>query len=329
MKLRRIATALTLAFGVIFGPTLSEAQQPKRVPRIGMLFTGTASSPSARIEAFRKGLRDLGYIEGQNIVLEWRFAEGKLDRLPELAAELVRLKVDIIVTATNPAITAAKNATKTIPIIMALSGDPVGAGHVASLARPGGNITGFSTLAPEISGKRLELLKEILGKVSQVGVLWNPRNSVMVRRMEEAKVAAKALNVRLQSVEVSATTDFDRAFSTLTSKRPDALLTLADPLTRRHQQGIVDFNLKSRLPAMYEFKEWVDSGGLVSYGPDDQDNFRRAAIYMDKILKGTKPSDLPVEQPMRFELMINLKTAKAIGLTIPPEVLMRADKVIK
>lgn len=307
----------------------AHAQKPAKVPRIGMLFTGTASPPSARIEAFRKGLRDLGYIEGQNIILEWRFAEGKLDRLPDLATNLVRLPVDIIVTATNPAITAAKNATKTIPIIMALSGDPVAAGHVASLARPGGNITGFSTLAPEISGKRLELLKEILRKVPRVGVLWNPRNSGMVLRMEEAKVAAKALNVKLLSVEVNATTDFDGAFSTLTSERPEALLTFADPLTRRHQQRIVDFTLNSRLPAIYEFKEWVDVGGLVSYGPDDQDNFRRAAIYVDKILKGTKPGDLPVQQPMRFELVINLQTAKQIGVTIPPEVLMRADRVIK
>jgi len=318
-----------LAISILTSIQLAHAQKPAKVPRIGMLFTGTASPPSARTEAFRKGLRDLGYIEGKNIILEWRFAEGKLDRLPDLAAELVRLPVDIIVTATNPAITAAKNATKTIPIIMALSGNPVAVGHVASLARPGGNITGFSTLAPEISGKRLELLKEILRKVSRVGVLWNPRNRDMVLRMEEAKVAAKALNVKLQSVEARATGDFDGAFSTLTSERPEALLTFADPLTRGHQQRIVDFTLNSRLPAMYEFKDWVDVGGLVSYGPDDQDNFRRAAIYVDKILKGTKPGDLPVEQPMRFELMINLKTAKAIGLTIPPNVLARADKVIK
>lgn len=187
----------------------------------------------------------------------------------------------------------------------------------------------MTSISPDLAGKRLELLKETVPRLIRVGVLWNPRNSVMVLRMEEAKVAAKALNVKLQSVEVSATTDFDKAFSTLTSERPEALLTLADPLTGRHQQRIVDFTLKSRLPAMYEFKEWVDAGGLVSYGPDDQDNFRRAAIYVDKILKGTKPSDLPVEQPMRFELMINVKTAKAIGLTIPPNVLARADKVIR
>jgi ABC-type uncharacterized transport system substrate-binding protein len=271
----------------------------------------------------------LGYIEKKNIVIEVRYADGNLDRLPALAAELVRLNVDLIVTV-GPAVTRpVKEATNTIPIVMAFDSDPVGSGFVASLARPGGNITGLSSLSPELSGKRLELLKETVPKVLRVAVLGNPGNTATALNFKEAEVAARAYGLQIQSLEVRGPNDLDSAFSTMTKWRADAVLPLGDSVVVFHRERIVNFATKNRLPSMHGDRAWVEAGGLMSYGPDILDNFRRAATYVDKILKGTKPADLPVEQPRTFELVINLQTAKQIGLTIPPNVLVRADKVIK
>jgi putative ABC transport system substrate-binding protein len=309
--------------------TFAEAQPAKKVPRIGLLFTIESSPPSPNVEAFRQGLRDLGYVEGKNILLEYRYAEGKLDRLPQLAEELVRLPVDVIVTALSPAIQAAKRATDTIPIVFAVSGNPLATGYVASLAHPGGNVTGLSAMDYELSGKRLELLTEALGKVPRVAVLWNPGNGAMVLKMKEVQAAAHGLRVEIKSIEARQPQDFDRALAALPREHPDALLVLADPLTLFHRDRIIEMAAKSRVPAMYELGEFVEAGGLMSYGPSIEANYRRAATYVDKILKGANPADLPVEQPMKFELLINLKAAKQIGLTIAPSVLYRADKVIK
>ncbi|MGH7772698.1 MAG: ABC transporter substrate-binding protein, partial [Candidatus Binatia bacterium] len=297
-------------------------------PRIGYLSAGP-SGPSPNIEGFREGLRALGYVEGQNIAIEYRYAAGRDDRLADLAAELVRLKVDLIVTDSSPAARAAQKATKTIPIVMAASGDPIGTGLIASLSRPGGNITGLTHLSPELSGKRLELLKEVVPKASRVAILWNAANPDKVSDFRETEAAARALRVQLQSLEVRGAEDFDKAFAAATSGRAHALITLSDPLTGSRGRRILDFALKNRLPAMYGERGFVDAGGLMSYGHIPADLHRRAATFVDKILKGTKPADLPVEQPVKFEFVINLKTAKQIGLTIPPNVLVRADKVIK
>jgi len=275
-------------------------------------------------------VRELGYVEGQNIAIESRWAEGKYDRLPGLAAELVRLKVDVLVTQAAPAIQAAKEATRTIPIVMAISGDPIGTGFVASLARPGGNITGLSLLATELSGKRLELLKEAIPKLSRVAVIWNSSSPGMAHRFREVQAAARALGVRLQSLEVRGDpSDFEGAFSAATKERPDGLLVVLDPFTTLHRRRIGEFAAGSRLPAVYGSSAFPEAGGLMSYGPNIPDMYRRAAFYVDKILKGAKPADLPVEQPRKFELVINLKTAKELGITIPPEVLLQADRVIK
>jgi putative ABC transport system substrate-binding protein len=325
---KRIVVSL-LAILILASVHLAGAQQSGKLPRIGLLFTGESSPPSPNVEAFRQGLRDLGYVEGKNIVLEYRYAEGKVERLPQLAEELVRLPIDVIVTATSPAIHAAKRATDTVPIVFAVSGNPMATGYVASLARPGGNVTGLSAMDYELSGKRLELLTEALRKVSRVAVLWNPGNGAMVLKMKEVQSAARALRFELKSLEVRDPQDFDRALAALPREHPDALLTLADPLTLFHRDRIIEMAAKSRVPAMYEDREFVEAGGLMSYGPSIPDNYRRAAVYVDKILKGAKPADIPVEQPMKFELVINLKAAKQIGLTIPPNVLVRADKVIK
>jgi len=305
------------------------AQQPKKVPRIGYLAAVSSSADSRRLEAFRQGLRELGYIEGKNITIEYRYAEGKLDLLSDLAAELVRLKVDIIVTQSTLDAYAARQSTSTIPIVMTASGDAVGTGLVASLARPGGNITGLTSLSRELSGKRLELLKEAVRGLSRVAVLWNAANPDKARDVEETQVQARTLGLELQSLEIRGPNDFDGAFQTATRKRAGALLILADSLTITHQSRIVDLAAKSRLPAMHEQREFVEAGGLMAYGPSLLGLFRRIATYVDKILKGAKPADLPVEQPMQFELVINLKTAKNIGLTIPPELLVRANNVIK
>jgi ABC-type uncharacterized transport system substrate-binding protein len=306
----------------------AEGQQPAKISRIGWLAAGSPSGVAPLTDAFRQGLRQLGYVEGKNIVIEFRYAEGKFDRLPDLAAEIVHLKVDVIVVASTPAIQAVKQATATIPIVMVGPGDPVGPGLIASLARPGGNLTGLSFLSTELTGKRLELLKETFPKISRVAVLQTTA-SAQEQAVKESEVAAKALRIQVQPVQVQSPDDFENAFLTITKGRAGALLILRSPLVRTHATRIMDFAEKRRLPTMYDDRLFVEAGGLMSYGTNTLDFYSRAAIYVDKILKGAKPADLPVEQPMKFEFVINLKTAKQIGLTIPPNVLARADKVIR
>jgi putative ABC transport system substrate-binding protein len=307
----------------------SRGAAAKKVPHIGFLGVTSPSTISARIDAFRQGLREHGYVEGKNIVIEYRWAEGKFDRLPDLAGELVRLKVDIIVTAGPSPTRAAKEATSTIPIVMAQDSDPVGSGFVASLGRPGGNITGFSTLAPELSGKRLELLKEIVPKLSRVAVFGtstNPGNAQMVR---ETELVAKKFGVKLQYLDVLSPDDIETAFRAASSGRADALLVRGGPVLNSQRTKIVDLAVKSRLPAMHTTVAFVEDGGLMTYMVSQNDLSRRVATYVDKILKGANPAELPVEQPKKVEFVINLKTAKQIGLTIPQWTLMKADKVIK
>jgi len=324
--LRVVAIVVTFAFGGV----AVEAQQPTKIPRIGYLAGPSRSANSARIEAFRQGLRELGYIEGKNIVIEYRSADGKLERIPALAAELVRLKVDIIVTAGGAPNRAAKEATATIPIVMTQSGDPVAEGLVASLARPGGNITGLSTLAPELSGKRLELLKEIIPRLSRVAVFRTSTQPGNAQTLKELDLAAGALKVKLQYLDVLDPKDFETAFRAAVKGRAQAVLMMvAGAVASAHRTQIAELAVKSRLPVMYTGRAGVEAGGLVTYGVNTLDLDRRAATYVDKILKGRTPADLPVEQPMRFEFIINLKAAKAIGLTIPPNVLVRADRVIR
>jgi putative ABC transport system substrate-binding protein len=308
---------------------LAEAQEPAKIPRIGLLGVISASAAEGRIEAFRQGLRDLGYVEGKNIVIEYRTAEGKLERLPALASELVRLRVDVIVTRGPPPTRSAKEATSTIPIVMGSDIDPVGNGFVASLARPGGNITGLSALSPELSGKQLELLKEIIPKLSRVAALGTSTIPGSTQVLRETKAAAGAFGVHLQYLEVRGPTDIEMAFRAASKEHADAVLVLPNFLTLSQRTQVVDLAVKSRLPAMYPQSEYVEEGGLMTYGPSINDLFRRAATYVDKILKGAKPADLPVEQPTKFEFIINLKAAKQIGLKIPPNVLARADKVLK
>ena len=305
------------------------AQQPKKVPRIGYLSGVSPSAISDRTEAFRQGLRELGYVEGKNIVIEYRWAEGRVDRLPDLATELVRLKVEVIVTSGPTPTRSTKEATVTIPIVMTQVGDPVGNGFVASLARPGGNITGLSTLAPELSGKQLELLKEIIPKLSRVAVLGTSTNPDSAQSLKETELAAGAFGVKLQYLDVLGPKDIETAFQAARKGRADAILALSSRVLVSQRTQVVDLAVKSRLPAIYRNREDVEAGGLMSYGVSLTDLSRRAAAYVDKILKGAKPADLPVEQPMKFEFVINLKAAKQIGLTIPPNVLVRADKVIK
>ncbi len=327
LQLNTIGIIAILALALLSVPLSSEAQRAGKVPRIGWL----SHTPGPNLEAFRRGLRELGYVEGENVTVEARYAEGREERLPALAAELVRLPVDVIVTAAgNPAVRAAKNATSAIPIVMGQSGvDPVVAGLIVSLARPGGNVTGLTTISADLSGKRLELLKEAVPTVSRVAVLWNATNPDKARELRETRVAALALGVSLQSLEVRGPDDFEKAFDAATRGRADALITLHDVLTNSQRARIVHFAAQNRLPTMYEFREWADAGGLMAYGPNVRDMFRRAATYVDKILKGAKPADLPVEQPMRFELVMNLKTARGLGLTIPPFLLFRVDEVIQ
>ena len=306
------------------------AQQPKKVPRIGYLSGSPLSAMAYRIEPFREGLRGLGYMEGKNIVIEWRYAEGKLDRLPALAAELVRLKVDLIVTGGPGATRPAKETTVTIPIVMTQDNDPVANGFVASLARPGGNITGLSTLAPEISGKRLELLKEIVPRLSRVAVIGTSTSQDFAHELKEIELAAGALGVKLQHVDVLAPKDIEPAFRAAAKARADAVLwVVSGRVVLGYREEIAELAARSRLPVIRENAPAVEAGGLMSYGVKLSDLDRRAATYVDKILKGAKPADLPVEQPTKFEFVINLKAAKQIGLTIPPNVLARADKVIK
>ena len=315
---------------VLFAVSFSvEAQQPPKVARIGYLDNVPLSAIASRIEAFRQGLRDLGYVDGANIVIEWKSAENKVDRLPALAAELVRLKVDVIVTAGATVTRAAKEATTTIPIVMAQDPDPVGNTFIASLARPGGNITGLSSLAADLSGKRLELLKEILLKLSRLAVFETSTNTGNARQMKETELAAESFGMKIQRVDVKGPNDIEIAFKSAMKGRADGVLVLTSAVTDAYQTEIAGFAVKSRLPVMYARAEAAEAGGLVSYGVSIADMYRRAATYVDKILKGTKPGDLPVEQPTKFEFVINLKAAKQIGLTIPPNVLARADKVIK
>ena len=325
--MRKSLSLLIMIMAVGAGAAIAEAQQPTKVRKIGYLASASALGPLE--EAFRQGLRELGYVEVKNIAIEYRFAQGKLDRLFDLAAELVRLKVEVIVTPGTLDAFAARRATTTIPIVMAASGDAVATGLVASLARPGRNVTGLTALARELSGKRLELLKEAVPGLSRVAVLWNAANPDKARDLEETQVAAGALRLQLQSLEVRAPNDLESAFRATNGKRVGALFTLTDTLTITHQSRIVDLATKRGLPTLFQTRDFVDAGGLMSYGPNDADLYRRAATYVDKILKGAKPGELPVQQPTRFELVINLKMAKKIGITIPPEMLARADKVIR
>ena len=324
---RRIVVCLLLT---VLPPTVlpAEAQQPARVPRIGYLSATSPSAISDRTEAFRQRLSELGYVEGKNIVIDYRYAEGKLDRLPALAAELVRLKVDVIVTAGPSPTRPAKEATSIIPIVMAFDNDPVGNGFVASLAHPGGNI-GLSTLRPELSGKQVELLKEIIPRLARVVILGTSTSPGYAQHLREIELAAGALKVKLQYLDVLNPKDIETAFRAAGKGRADAVLVQSTPVLFSQRRQTTDLAVKNRLPAIYDTTEFLEDGGLMSYGANRSDLFRRAAVYVDKILKGAKPADLPLEQPTKFELVINLKTAKQIGLTIPPNVLARADKVIK
>jgi putative tryptophan/tyrosine transport system substrate-binding protein len=320
---------VTLLGGAAIWPMAATAQQLRKTPRIGVLLAGTPASFSTRAKAFLEGLRDHGYVEGRTIAIEWRWAQDKAERLPELAAELVGLNVDALVTGGTPAAKALKSATRTIPIVMAIIGDPVAAGLVDSIARPGGNATGFSIVAPDLSGKRLQLLKEIIPGISSVAVMSNVANPQSQIELNEMQIGARTLGLRLQSIQISAEASLENAFERGTSARVQALIVLTDAVLYSQRGRIVALAAANRLPAMYFFREFVQEGGLMSYAPSDTDLFRRAATYVDKVLKGTNPGDLPVEQPTKFELVINLKTAKALGLDVPPTLLARADEVIE
>ena len=327
---RRILVLSCLLIAVLLIAGSAEAQQPAKVPRIGFLGGVSPSANSARIAAFRQGLAELGYVEGKNILIEWRHTEAaKLDRLPVLAAELVRLKIEIIVTGGPPATRSAKEATATIPIVMGFDDDTVGNGFVKSLARPGGNITGLSALAPEISGKQLELLREIVPRLSRVVVLGTSIRPGNRQALEEIEVAAQAFGMKLQYLDVLGPKDIETAFRAASTGRADAVLVLSSPVFTSERTQIVDLAAKSRLPAMYPQQEFVQEGALMTYSVSVTNMYRRAATYVDKILKGAKPADLPIEQPTKFEFVINLKAAKQIGLTIPPNVLARANRVIR
>jgi putative ABC transport system substrate-binding protein len=331
MKKAAVPSILIAVVLLVLG-VIAEAQQPAKVPRIGYLSAQDPAGESARFEAIRLALRERGYMEGQSIAIEYRYAEGKRDRFPELAAELVRLKVDIILVAGGDlVIKAAKNATTAIPIVMSGAGlDPVKAGLVESLANPGGNVTGITNLAAELGGKRLELFKEAVPKVARVAVLYEPANPPGLLEVQEVlPVSARALGLTVRSWEIGAADDFERVFAALNKERSDGLYVLGGPLMGANGKRIAGFALKSRLPSMYNRRQAVDAGGLISYGADIADSYRRVAYYVDRILKGANPADLPVEQPTKFELVINLKTAKHIGLTIPPELLARANRLIK
>jgi putative tryptophan/tyrosine transport system substrate-binding protein len=328
-KYRKLVGTVALVVTFAMCGAMAQAQQLPKVSRIGFVSTPPSSAITARIEAFRQGLRELGYVEGRNIVVEYRHAEGKLDRLPTLATELVRLKLDVIVTAGPAPIRPVKEATATIPIVFAFDDDPVGSGSVESLARPGGNITGLSTLGVEISGKQIELLKEIAPKLFRVAALGSSTRPGTAQALKEAELAAAALNVQVQYLDVPHPKDIETAFQTARKRRADAVVVLGSPILNSHRRPIAELAVKNRLPAIYPRPEFVEDGGLMTYGVSITDLFRRAATYVDKILKGAKPADLPVEQPKKFELVINLKAAKQIGLTIPPNVLARADRVIK
>jgi putative ABC transport system substrate-binding protein len=326
MRLRTTGGVAILAFCLLAAVLAVHAQAPAPVPQIGLLLFSGSNSPA--VEAFRQGLRERGWVEGQNLAIAWRFADGHAERLPALAADLVRLPVDVIVTH-GPTIRPAQHATQTIPIVMAIVTDPVSSGLVASLARPGGNLTGLSIGAAELGGKRLELLTQAVPGASRVAVLWNAALPDKVPEWQGTQTAAQALGVSLHSVEVRSAEDFDSALATLARERPDALITLADALMLTHHRRIVAFATEHRLAMISEIKDFAEAGGLMTYGPSGRDLWRRAAAYVDKILKGAKPAELPIEQPMKFELVINLKTARELGLTIPPLLLYQADEIIR
>jgi putative tryptophan/tyrosine transport system substrate-binding protein len=318
---------LTSLAGALAAPLAAEAQQHAKVAKVGVLWGREPTR--AQPEAFEQGLRDRGWVKGLNVRIDYRFAEGILERLPALAAELVGLKVDVIVAVAAPETSAARQATRTIPIVFVVHGDPVGSGDVATLARPGGNVTGLAQMAPELSTKQLEILRQVVPRVARVAVIWKAANPTKVSDWHEVKAAAQTLGITLQSREVRRSTDFTEMFAAIRRERPDALLTLVDPVTVTMRASIVEFAAKEHLPAVYPLQIFVDSGGLISYGADLTDLFRRAPRYVDQILKGAKPADLSVEQARKFDLVINLKTAKALGLTIPPSLLLRADQVIE
>lgn len=320
---------VVLTLGLFAAPLAAQTQASGKVPRVGYVFSRVSSADQRVWDAARQGLRELGYVEGQNITVEVRWAEGRSERLPDLVAELVRLKVDVLVVGGTPAALAAKNATRTIPIVFLGVGDPVGSGLVASLARPGSNLTGLSLLNPGVSGKRLELLKECLPGISRVAVLTNPGNPIHAVYWRETLTAAQTLGLQLQPMKVRAPEDFDEAFRAAISGRASALVAFDDPLTVAHRARLVALAARYRLPSMYGFREFPDVGGLLSYGPNLLDQYVRTATYVDRIFKGARPADLPVEQPTKFELIINRRTAETLGLAIPPSVLVRADQVIE
>ena len=324
---KAVAPSMLVAIVLLALGMIAQAQQQSKVPKIGWLVTVSGSTPG--MEAFRREILALGYVEGKNIAFESRYAGTQLDRLPALAEELVRSKVDVILTSTLSAALAAKNATKTIPIVFVISADPIAAGLVDSLARPGGNITGVTNISAVLAGKRLELLKETVPKLSRVAVLWNPQDPSPAQQWKESQLAARELGLQLHSMEVSSADKFEGAFKEAIKAGSGAVAVTRGPLAASNQKQIADLAAKNRLPAIYGRGDYVESGGLMSYSTNDADQFKRAAVFVDKILKGAKPADLPVEQPTKFEFIINLKAAKQIGLTIPPNVLARADKVIK
>ena len=324
-----VQAIVTLALGVFAAPPATDAQQPAKIARIGYLSLGTPGQSATRVAAFRQGLRDLGYVEGRDIAIEDMWAGEGQDRLPDLAAELVRLKVDVIVAINTPAARAAKDATRAVPIVFAVVGDPVGTGLVASLAKPGGNLTGMTNISAELSAKRLELLREAIPRATEVGVLWRPAYPIAAVALKETEAAAQALKVRLHPVGVQGPGDFERALSSMKKGRVGAILLLPDPLFFLHREALVTRLVRNRLPAMFNTREFAQAGGLITYGADSLATVPRAATYVDKILKGAKPADLPVEQPTRFELVINMKTARALGLTFPPSILVRADHMIQ
>jgi len=329
MKNPRSVLTIVLALSVIAAPLAAEAQQTGKVHRIGFLGNTTAALEANLVGPFREGLRELGYVEGRNVLIEYRWVEGRYERLPALIGELIAQKVDVIVTAGTPATLAVKKATTSVPLVMVAVGDPVGTGIVPSLSRPGGNITGLTSISPELDGKRLELLREVIPNVSHVAVLWNAASPLQVVAEKQTQAAARVLRLKVLSLGVRTEDEIEHALAAIVKERPGALLVLADRLFLQHRARIMDFAAQHRLPGVHAYRELVEVGGLMSFGPSYAGMHRRAAYFVDRILKGAKPADLPVERPAKFELVINLKAAKALGLTIPPSVLVRADEVIQ
>jgi len=329
VRLRIIGLVVTFALVLLAAPPRADAQAPAKARRIGFLGNTTPVLEANLVGPFREGLRDLGYVEGQNILIEYRWAEGKYDRFPALIAELIALKVEVIVTAGTPATLAVEKATTSVPLVMIAVGDPVGTGIIPSLSQPGGNITGLTSISPELDGKRLELLREVIPNLSHIAVLWNAASPLQVVGERQTQAAAQVLRMKVLSLGVRTQEEIEDALATIVRERPGALLVLADRLFLQHRARIMAFATKHRLPGVHAYRELVEAGGLMSFGPSYAGMHKRAAYFVDRILKGTKPADLPVEQPTRFELVINLRTAKALGLTIPPSVLIRADEVIQ